>query len=170
MIIKRLEEVAEKSEYNGYWFNLKEVIKVLFLGLFCGQQTLSDIMDWAISPQANEVLRTKFGIRKLPCYSHFTNLVALIKADELNKMFIEIFGELVSAARLKTIAIDGKTVCSTANMKGRHAALHIASAYVAELRITIGQLAVEDKKNEISAVQELIKLLDVSKQWLLQML
>jgi len=162
MIIRRLEEVAEKSKHNGYYFKLKDIIKVLFLGLFCGQQTLLDIMDWARSPQVNEMLRSKFRIRKLPCYSHFTNLVALIKADELNKMFIEIFGELVSAARLKTIAIDGKTVCSTANMKGRQAALHIASAYVAELRITIGQLAVEDKKNEISAVQELIKLLDVS--------
>ena len=136
MIIKRLEKVASKSEHNGYWFNLKDIIKVLFMGLFCGQQTLLDIINWATSPQANEVLRIRFGIRKLPCYSHFTNLVALIKADELNKMFIEIFGELLSATRLKTIAIDGKTVCSTANMKGRQAALHIASAYVAELRIT----------------------------------
>ena len=162
MIIKRLEEIAEKSEHNGYWFKLKDVIKVLFLGLFCGQQTLQDILSWANSPYANEALRTHFGIRKLPCYSHFANLVALIKADELNKVFMEIFGELVSAVQLKTIAIDGKTVCSTANMKSRQSALHIASAYVAELRITIGQLAVEDKKNEISAVQELIKLLDVS--------
>jgi len=162
MIIKRLEEIAEKSEHNGYWFKLKDVIKVLFLGLFCGQQTLQDILSWANSPYANEALRIHFGIRKLPCYSHFANLVALIKADELNKAFMEIFGELVSAVQLKTIAIDGKTVCSTANMKSRQSALHIASAYVAELRITIGQLAVEDKKNEISAVQELIKLLDVS--------
>ena len=162
MIIKRLEEVAEKSEHNGYWFRMKDIIKVLFLGLFCGQQTLSDILSWAESPQANEVLRVRFGIGNLPCYSHFTNLVALIKAEELNKVFIDIFGELVCAVRLKTIAVDGKTVCSTANMKGRQAALHIASAYVAELRITIGQLAVEDKKNEISAVQELIKLLDIS--------
>ena len=134
MILRRLEEVAKKSEHNGYWFNLKDIIKVLFLGLFCGQQTLLDINVWAKSPHAGDVLRTKFGIRKLPCYSHFTNLVALIKAGELNKMFMEIFGELVSAVQLKTIAIDGKTVCSAANMKGRQAALHIASAYAAELR------------------------------------
>ena len=154
--------MAEESKYNGYYFKLKDTIKVLFLGLFCGQQTLLDIDCWAKSPQVRDVLLTRFGIWKLPCYSHFTNLVARIKADELNKMFIEIFGELVSSVRLKTIAIDGKTVCSTANMKGRQSALHIASAYVAELRITIGQLAVEDKKNEISAVQELIKILDVS--------
>jgi len=160
--MKKLEQVAEKSGYCGYWFKLSDIVKVLFLGLFCGQQTLSDILSWANSPHANEVLRIHFGVRKLPCYSHFTNLVALIKVDELNKMFMKIFGELVSAVRLKTIAIDGKTVCSTANMTGRQAALHIASAYVAELRITIGQLAVEDKKNEISAVQELIKLLDIS--------
>ena len=162
MIMKKLEIVAQKSDHNGYWYRMTDVVKALFLGLFCGQQTLQDIWSWATSATASEVLRIHFEIRKLPCYSHFTNLVALINADELNKIFMEIFGELIAIAKVKTIAIDGKTVCSTANMKGRQAALHIASAYVSELRITIGQLAVEDKKNEISAVQNLIKLIDVS--------
>ena len=162
MIMERLEKVAGESEHNGYWYRMVDVVKALFLGLFCGQQTLQDIWCWASSPAASEVLRVHFEIRKLPCYSHFTNLVAVINADELNKVFMEIFGELLTSAKSKTIAIDGKTVCSTANMKGRQAALHIASAYVTEFGITIGQLAVEDKKNEISAVQNLIKLIDVS--------
>jgi predicted transposase YbfD/YdcC len=160
MIMEKLKNVAEESEHNGYWYRMVDVVKALFLGLFCGQQTLQDIWCWASSPAASEVLRAHFEIRKLPCYSHFTNLVALINANELNKVFMEIFGELITNA--KTIAIDGKTVCSTAKMKGRQAALHIASAYISESGITLGQLAVEDKKNEISAVQNLIKLIDVS--------
>jgi len=125
MAIEASNNVAAKNEYNGYWYNLADTTKVLFLGLFCGQQTLTDILAWANSPQAKEVLLTHFKIRKLPSYSHFTNLVALIDADELNKTFMEIFGKLVSSTRLKTIAIDGKTVCSTVNANPESNPSHI---------------------------------------------
>jgi len=61
----------------------------------------------------------------------------------------------------KTVAIDGKTVCSTAKMQTYESPLHIVSAYVSEYGLTIGQVAVDDKSNEIPAVQALIKLLDI---------
>ena len=63
----------------------------------------------------------------------------------------------------KTIAIDGKTVCSTANMGKYKSPLHIASAFVVENGITIGQLAAEGKGKEIPCVQELIRLLDIER-------
>ena len=49
----------------------------------------------------------------------------------------------------KTIAIDGKTVCSTVSMKNFASALNIASDFVIENGITIGQLAADDKSNGI---------------------
>ena len=62
----------------------------------------------------------------------------------------------------KTIAIDGKTVCSTAKIKKYDSPLHIASAFVVENGITIGQLATEAKSNEIPIVRELVRILDVT--------
>jgi predicted transposase YbfD/YdcC len=89
-------------------------------------------------------------------------LVGLIDSAELNKVFMEFFRKLVESVAGKTIAIDGKTVCSTANMSSYSSPLHIASAFVVENGITIGQLAAESKGKEIPCVQELIKLLDIT--------
>jgi predicted transposase YbfD/YdcC len=60
-----------------------------------------------------------------------------------------------------TVSFDGKTVRSTCKMNKYENPLHIVSAYIAELGITFGQQAVYDKSNEIPAVRELVKMLNL---------
>ena len=160
-IIEELKKAGETVEYRGYYYKLSHIIEILILGLLCQMKTLKDIYLWAGSKHVKPMLEGTFGIKKLPCYSHFANLVGMIDSNELNKIFMEFFRKLVGTVVGKTIAFDGKTVCSTANMEHYSAALHIASAFVTENGITIGQLAVDKKSNEIPAVQELIRLLDI---------
>jgi hypothetical protein len=160
-IIAEIRKAGENTEYRGYYYRLSHVIEILILGLLSRQQTLKDIHIWATSPWVSEMLRDNFGIQKIPCYSHLTNLVGLLDADELNNIFMEFFQKLVQTVSGKTVSIDGKTVCSTANMADYTSPLHIASAFVAENGITIGQLATEAKSNEIPAVQQLIRLLNI---------
>jgi predicted transposase YbfD/YdcC len=161
-IIEEFEKVTAKVKYEGYYYKISDVIKILILGLLCRLQTMKDIQAWATSKAVSTMLSEKFKIKKIPCYSHFTNIVGLIDSEELNKIFMEFFRKLVETVVGKTIAIDGKTVCSTANMGKYQSPLHIASAFVVENGITIGQLAAEGKGKEIPCVQELIRLLDIS--------
>ena len=56
-------------------------------------------------------------------------------------------------------AIDGKTICGSGNEK--HRAYHVVSAFVAENQITLGEITVEEKSNEITAVPHLLDLIDV---------
>ena len=56
---------------------------------------------------------------------------------------------------------DGKTIRSTGKMVKYESALHIISAHVADLGITLAQKTVDDKSIEIPAVQELIRLLKI---------
>jgi predicted transposase YbfD/YdcC len=132
----------------------------MILGLLSRQQTMKDIHGWAESKTVREMLREVFSINKLPCYSQFTNIIGLIDSGELNEIFMEFFCRLVKVVG-KTIAIDGKTVRSTGKMGSFASPLHIASAFVVENGITIGQLATDAKSNEIPAVQELIRLLNI---------
>jgi predicted transposase YbfD/YdcC len=122
---------------------------------------MKDIHQWAESRLVREMLGKEFGIKKLPCYSHFTNLVGMLNSDALNAIFMEFFQGLVQTVKGKTIAFDGKTVRATINMTEFKSPLHIASAYVVENGITIGQMAADDKSNEIPTVRELLKLLDI---------
>ena len=58
-----------------------------------------------------------------------------------------------------TVAIDRKTICGSGNDK--HRAYHVVSAFVAENQLTLGEICVEEKTNEITAVPELLDLIDV---------
>lgn len=58
-----------------------------------------------------------------------------------------------------TVAIDGKTICGSGNDK--HGACHVVSAWVAEHQMTLGQLATEEKSNEITAIPEIIDMLNI---------
>lgn len=59
-----------------------------------------------------------------------------------------------------TIAIDGKTICGSGNAD--HKAYHVVSAFVAENQITLGEVTVDEKSNEITAIPQLLDLIDVS--------
>jgi len=160
-IIEEMGKIKPREEYEGYFYKVSDVIKIMILGLLCCQKTMREIHGWATSKRISSFLSEKLGIKRISCYSHFTNLVGLIDSEELNKIFMEFFRKIVETVVGKTIAIDGKTVCSTANMGKYKSPLHIASAFVVENGITIGQLASEGKGKEIPCVQELIRLLDV---------
>lgn len=59
----------------------------------------------------------------------------------------------------RSVAIDGKTICGSKN--AAHKAYHVVSAWVTENEITLGELAVEEKSNEITAIPELLDLIDI---------
>jgi len=59
----------------------------------------------------------------------------------------------------RNINIDGKTICGS--KRAEHKAYHVVSAWVSENSITLGELAVEEKSNEITAIPELLEIIDI---------
>ena len=159
-LMKMSEEIETKEPYSGYFYSVAGVVTIIVMGLLCEQRTAQAICQWASSENVRQVLRDSFGIMKIPCYAQFMNILGNIKADSLDKIFIE-WCKIITAGRIegKTIAIDGKTVRSTDGMDAFENPLHIVSAQIAEYGLTIGQVAVDDKSNEIPAVQSLIRML-----------
>ena len=62
---------------------------------------------------------------------------------------------------LKPIAIDGKTQRGSARRSVGHSPLHMVSAWSVENHLTLGRVATEARSNEITAIPELLKLLDL---------
>jgi hypothetical protein len=60
-----------------------------------------------------------------------------------------------------TLSFDGKTIRSTEKMAKYTSPMHIVSAHIAELGITLGQQTVNEGSNEIPAVRELLALLKI---------
>jgi predicted transposase YbfD/YdcC len=155
-------EVETKEAYEGYYYKVSDVITILVIGLLCALRSAHEIYQWSRSKSVSAVFSEHFGIVRMPCYAQFMNILGNVKADSLDRIFIKWCKTLMgNRLKDKTIAIDGKTVCSTVNMEAFESPLHIVSAYVSEFGLTIGQVAVDAKSNEIPAVQELIKALNI---------
>ena len=153
-ITEYFEEVEITKEYDGYYYKVSEAITIVILGSMCGLKNISQIHQWAENERVREFLKEKFGINRIPCYYWLLCLMKLIKTESLNRCFINwIYSFIPEKAKQLTIAVDGKTVCSTTKMSNYENPLHIVSAQISELGITLAQKSVDGKSNEIPAVQ-----------------
>lgn len=156
------EEVETTEEYNGYFCSIAEAITIVVLGSLCGFKNISQIHQWATSERVSEFLREKFGINHIPCYYWLLVLLKMVKTGTLNRCLMKWAAQFLPEDRNKTtISMDGKTIRSTTGMKNMSSPLHIISAQICELGITLASEAVEEKRNEIPAVQELLSKMDI---------
>jgi len=155
-------EVETTKEHNGYFCSVGEALTIVILGSICGLRNTNQIHQWASSRHISEFLSEHFLINTIPCYYWLLCLLKLIKPASLNRCFMRWAQSLIPiGAEGFTISFDGKTICSTGKMDSYDSPLHIISAHLAELGITIGQETVGGKSNEIPAMRELLGLLTI---------
>ena len=155
------EEVETTQEYDGYWYSVADVIVISILGSLCGLKNMILIAEWAKSAAVTAFLQAKMKIARVPSYSQFTNIMGIIKSESLNEAFIKWISSVVEIAE-KTIAIDGKTIVSTERIGSYAKAIHIVSAYISELGITLGQKECDSKSKEVPAFRDLLDMLELN--------
>jgi len=159
---KAMEEVERESEHKGYWYRLRDILTILICGMLCSLQTIDDIHEWSQSTPTRKLLTKRFKIEKVPCRAQFYNILGYVKPEKFNEVFIKwVQRVLCVSVSGKTVAIDGKTICSTDKLTADGNALHIASAIVSEYGLVIGSQECDTKTGEITAFRELIEMLDV---------
>jgi len=162
MLRRQFGDVTTTEPHKGYYYCVKDALMISILGNLCGLSDMKDIHQWSSTPRIQEFLMETFEMYYFPCYSWFTLLMRLIDSEWLNRQFSALWQQVLPKNRSKTtISLDGKTIRSTEAMEEYELPMHIVSAQIAELGITIGQLAVEGKTNEIPTVRALLEMLDV---------
>jgi len=155
-------EVETTKEHNGYFCSVGEALTIVIMGSFCGLRNVNQIHQWASNERVSEFLMERFGIRRIPCYYWLLCLLKIIKPKSLNQCFMKWTQTfLPEGTKGYTLSFDGKTIRSTGKMDKYENPIHIISAHIADLGITIGQQTVESKSSEIPAVRELIGLLNI---------
>ena len=172
-----LEVLETEREYDGYFCSIKAAVIIVILGSLCDLQSVKKIHAWATTEHVRKFLEETFGIKRIPCYWWLLSLLGIIRPESLNECMKQWVASVVPelAAKLEaeeneqskqkkktlTIAIDGKEIRSTGKMKKYDNPLHIISAQIGELGLTLAQRTVATKSNEIPAVPELIKELAI---------
>jgi len=161
-MVQYFNKVETTQTHQGYIHSVGRALTIVILGSLCKLEDLAEIHQWASENKISSFLSEHFGINTIPTYNWLLHLLQIIRPDSLNKLFIEWTKTLVPKfLNGLTIAFDGKTICSTNKMQEYEKPLHILSAYLVEQGLTLGQQTVAKKSNEIPAMRELIKLIDI---------
>jgi predicted transposase YbfD/YdcC len=96
----------------------------------------------------------------IPDEDTFRRIFERLNPGALMKCLQDWLGEMREAGG-RRVAIDGKTICGSGK-PGEHKAIHMVSAWVNENNLVLGQVATEEKSNEITAIPKLLDLIDVS--------
>jgi predicted transposase YbfD/YdcC len=95
----------------------------------------------------------------IPAHDTFERVFALLDPRAFERCCVEWLRTAADLVGIHHIAIDGKTLCGSGNAKLRP--LHLVSAWAVEANLSLGQVAVDCKSNEITAIPQLLELLDL---------
>lgn len=97
----------------------------------------------------------------VPCADTFRRLFEAIDPVVFGQCLAAITADLTKDLEGKVVALDGKTLRGSFDRRRGQSALHVVSAWIAERGLTLGQVVTEEKSNEITAIPELLRTIDV---------
>ena len=139
---------------------LVDVISIAVCGVIVGCSGPSAIERWAKAKKEwlKEVLALPNGIPARDC---IRRILCALKPEAFQTCFQSWMASLLSEDQDKTVAIDGKALRRSHDRTAGLGPLHMVSAWASEDGLSLGQIATEEKSNEITAIPALIDRIDV---------
>ena len=162
-IIKHFESLPDPRHTRNRRHELGDIIVISVCGVIVGCDGPTSIERWAKEKEAwlREVLALPNGIPSRDC---IRRVLSALKPEAFQTCFLTwIAACLVDSEKdsRPTIAIDGKTLRRSHDRAAGLGPLHLVSAWASEHGLALGQVATEEKSNEITAIPERIEKIDV---------
>jgi predicted transposase YbfD/YdcC len=162
--LKRLMELAveipdaRRTTYGNNRHLLLDVLAIVLIAMMCGYTTWEDMHTYATTKAEllKQILKLKHGI---PSVSTIRRVINSIKAEELESVYRKWVMPYIGSCAGKQLNIDGKEVRGVE--KHGEAVLNNVSVWISEEGISLGQEAVEEKSNEITAIPILLNDLEI---------
>jgi len=143
---------------------LVDIVVITVCGMVCGCDGPTAIHRWAANrlDWLDQFLTLPNGIPSRDC---IRRLLMALKPEAFQKCFQDWIAQSIQtngSGPARLIAIDGKTCRRSHNASQDLGPLHIVSAWASEEGIALGQVATEEKSNEITAIPLLLKQIDLT--------
>jgi predicted transposase YbfD/YdcC len=140
--------------------SLLDIIAITICAVICGADSWVAVERYGLAKQdwLSRFLTLPHGI---PSHDTFGRFFAALLPEQFRACFAHWVAEVAECLGLKHIAIDGKTQRGSHDRGKGKAALHLVSAWAVENHLILGQEAVDQKSNEITAIPKLLELLDL---------
>jgi predicted transposase YbfD/YdcC len=141
--------------------DLLDIVAIAICAVVAGADAWEHIEQFARSKQ--DWLKTFLALPNgIPSHDTIARVFARLDPDEFQRGFLRWVGALQEATDRRVIAIDGKTLRRSFDRTKGKSALHRGHAWAAANHLLLGQVAVDEKSNEITAIPGLLKMLEVS--------
>jgi predicted transposase YbfD/YdcC len=138
---------------------LEDIIFITIAAVICGAESWNDIENYGKSKAfwLKQFLRLPNGI---PSHDTFNRVFSAIDPKQVEKSFVKWVKSVCKLTDGEVVSIDGKTIRGSRD-KGSKSIVHMVSAWSQLNHLSLGQIKVGDKSNEITAIPKLLEVLTI---------
>jgi predicted transposase YbfD/YdcC len=153
-------DLPDPRRSQGQRHKLLEILFIALSAVLCGADEFTEMEEFGQSREIwlRQYLELPHGI---PSHDTFGRVFALLQPAAFEESFLRWVKQMVELNPKEVVAIDGKTVRRSHDRGRASEAIHVVSAWARENRLTLGEVKVSDKSNEIRAVPQLLKMLEL---------
>ena len=158
-LLNHFEVLEDPRDIRGKKHELKNILLLTIYGTLCGYTDFVNMVDFLMLHEDyfSDLLDLKYGI---PSHDTFSRVFSIINPNEFMNLFINWIKEITNQKGLH-VAIDGKAIKSARDKVNNGNIPYILSGFLCDVCISIGQIKVDDKSNEITAIPNLLDLIDI---------
>src|SRR4051812_26402583 len=140
---------------------LLDIVAIAICAVVAGAESWDDIEDFGNAKHA--WLKTFLALPNgIPSHDTFRRVFERLDPEEFQRCFLGWIEALHEATGRQVVAIDGKTLRRSFDRAKGKSALHMVHAWATADRLLLGQVAVDEKSNEITAIPKLLEMLALS--------
>ena len=150
-------DLEDPRAINARLHSLHDILVIALCTIVCGGQTCTDMELFGQSKR--EFLETFLPLPNgIPSHDTFSRVLGKLDPEAFGQWFLGFMAQFAQGVQ-GVVAVDGKTLRRSYDRAEGQSALHLVSAWAEERRLVLGQLAVDDKSNEITALPKLLEML-----------
>lgn len=157
---KHFSSIEDPRQTSKVSHPIFDIMFVTMCAVIAGADGWKEIQEYAEGHlewfQGNDIL-----LGGAPVDDTIARVISRIQPEQFRQSFIGWMKSINELTNGELIAIDGKVLRGSYNRDDRQSTIHMVSAYAVANKVVIGQLKTDAKSNEITAIPELIKLLDI---------
>lgn len=162
-LVERMQTIPDpRRQCQNLKHRLDDILVLGFCGVLAGCDDFVEIAEWA--RHHADFFRTFLELPNgIPSHDTLNRVFATVNPTALQEVLLPWLLERRGPPG-KAIHLDGKTLRHTGRPRQGLGALHVVSAWAGETGLTLGQVAVDAKSNELTALPQLLEVLDVRKK------
>ena len=158
-LYNHFEILEDPRDIRGKKHELINILIMTIYGILCGYTDFTNLADF-LKVHENYFTNLLSLENGTPSHDTLSKVFATIDSKKFLEIFIVWIKEIIKDNGLH-LSIDGKAVKSARDTINGGNTPYIVSAFLSDIGLSVGQVKVDDKSNEITAIPELIKLLDI---------